>query len=608
MKYKDLIFKICLRNFHRFGIIVINLVFISQISQAQYFNNPANIKLELDKFEIGINEPLFLTIDSFAIIDSINYSSVKKEFHVRKTQSWGTRPNGVMVNLGTLLELYPKSIGKKFIGNVIINTRSQGIYKPPGFVVTVNNKSSFNEDMSSIDPFIKTEDSSSINDLLKMKNEKKMSAQLNQYPVWLHIPKKTYYQFEAIPVEIFWYDPAAKRQPKPICIPGVPQYQYNFLEQEVEFKDDKKWLPTNKPGLFKILACKHVVIPLNAEIITLGKYVLQYGTRYQPRMPIFTQWEKITILPLPENNKPDNFNMDVGKFSLEINIPKHSKLIQSNVFTLQIVLKGTGWEPRASDIELSNITSRYQVIDKQTKVETNYSHNQLAFSRYYNFKLLTHQSGKMKIGPLNYIYFNPKSKEYENAVSNILKINFHPGLTNTNISTIRILPPNKYKPVNLNVEYGFPGFNYAYKIDPFPLFVLLVLLLLLPILYYFGWKRRIKLNSKLNYLRFKKFKELKNFINKQHNHQLNFKLYLELGSLYIKIIDSWIHSKYSLRSHENNQTIENLRQLNNTHSMNAINDIYKIKRMKYIPSPPAIETMKKDIDKIYKNLTKILRQ
>lgn len=118
----------------------------------------------------------------------------------------------------------------------------------------------------------------------------------------------------------------------------------------------------------------------------------------------------IEVLPLPEG-APDSFTGAVGDFDISWSIDRTEGKAEEP-FTLVIEIRGTGDIERLPDPEL-DFGERVEIIPVKNSFDTAVRNGLWGGRKRLEYILVPGEAGEQEIGPLEYSFFNPSTKEYE---------------------------------------------------------------------------------------------------------------------------------------------------------------------------------------------------
>lgn len=114
----------------------------------------------------------------------------------------------------------------------------------------------------------------------------------------------------------------------------------------------------------------------------------------------------INVLPLPLENRPEDFNGAVGRFQLSASVDKNEAQTNEPV-TVTVKVTGSGNMKSVSDINFKP--------GKDFKVYDTVSSNITADSREFQILIMPLTPGEKKIGPIKLSFFDPAKKAYSFA-------------------------------------------------------------------------------------------------------------------------------------------------------------------------------------------------
>lgn len=133
---------------------------------------------------------------------------------------------------------------------------------------------------------------------------------------------------------------------------------------------------------------------------------------------------KLTVKPLPETGRPQNFSGLVGNIQLSAELGK-SELEMGDTTTLTLAITGTGNIDQAN-IELTDLSENFKVYADQPLFEKFIQKKKLGGKKTFKFALVPLQSGKLLIPPVFISYFDPEKERYETIQTQPLYISSKP--------------------------------------------------------------------------------------------------------------------------------------------------------------------------------------
>lgn len=137
------------------------------------------------------------------------------------------------------------------------------------------------------------------------------------------------------------------------------------------------------------------------------------GPEVDENVTLNTKPVSITIKPLPEENKPANFNGAVGTFSIQASLANRNISAQDEA-TLHVVIRGKGNLPV---INAPQVTwpSGIDAFDPTAKEDINKTVAPMTGSKAFDFHFVPRDPGHYTIPAINFPYFDPVSQSYKTA-------------------------------------------------------------------------------------------------------------------------------------------------------------------------------------------------
>lgn len=132
----------------------------------------------------------------------------------------------------------------------------------------------------------------------------------------------------------------------------------------------------------------------------------------------------ITVKPLPEVNKPANFNGAVGNFTIEASLANRTVAAQDEA-TLHVVVKGTGNLPVVTAPTVA-WPAGIDAFDPTAKEEVNKNVVPMSGSKSFDYPFTARDPGHYLIPAINLSYFDPATQTYKTANSEPLQLQVTP--------------------------------------------------------------------------------------------------------------------------------------------------------------------------------------
>ncbi|MCK5401649.1 MAG: protein BatD [Flavobacteriaceae bacterium] len=226
-----------------------------------------------------------------------------------------------------------------------------------------------------------------------------------------------------------------------------PRYN-DFWSQNIAIKELKLQNATYKGEDYHyVLVRKIVLYPQKTGKLNLAPLALNisvevptnrrdfFGNRILETVQktITTAKKTITVKPLPENGKPDNFTGAVGKFNFKVSTSK-SELKATEALQANIEVTGKG-NLKLFKLPRLTLPSSLEVYEPEhtENVSTNLSGMQGKISDSYT--IVPSFQGKYPIPSISFSFFDLETKSYKTITSNELVLNVTDGPTNSNLSS-----------------------------------------------------------------------------------------------------------------------------------------------------------------------------
>ncbi len=140
---------------------------------------------------------------------------------------------------------------------------------------------------------------------------------------------------------------------------------------------------------------------------------------------LFTKTLSVEVLPLPTQGKPENFSGAVGDFSISSNIDQ--KQVKTNeAVTVKYTVRGDGNIDLIPDLAV-HFPADFEVYDPKVSTNTSKSNSGVSGYKIYEYTLIPRSAGTYDIPSVQFNYFNPKTKRYENKSTDAYQIQVEKG-------------------------------------------------------------------------------------------------------------------------------------------------------------------------------------
>ncbi len=118
----------------------------------------------------------------------------------------------------------------------------------------------------------------------------------------------------------------------------------------------------------------------------------------------------LTVLPLPEEGKPANFKGAVGNFDMEVSLDR-TQVKTDEALTMTVRFSGTG-NLKLLDRPDFQAPPEFESYEPKETVQINRSGRFISGAKTYEYVLIPRVPGRVKIPPITFSYFDPKSRSY----------------------------------------------------------------------------------------------------------------------------------------------------------------------------------------------------
>jgi len=215
---------------------------------------------------------------------------------------------------------------------------------------------------------------------------------------------------------------------------------------------------------------------------------------------------KIDVLPLPENDKPIDFNGAVGKYDISATVDKEKVKVNEPI-NLKVKITGTG-NIALSQLPPIDFPAGFERYEPKVSEQINRS-SKISGTKTYEYLLVPRAAGLREIKPIEFSYFDPDAKKYFTIKTAGFNINIEQNdslnaLYAVEKENIRILG-NDIRSIKTDLDGISKEKNFLINSFYFWLAVIIPLFGFVGILYWNNYNRKITSDIKtFNYLRAEK--------------------------------------------------------------------------------------------------------
>lgn len=281
-----------------------------------------------------------------------------------------------------------------------------------------------------------------------------------------HVNKSTAFINEPITIEyrlyVSYYSSANNLQVK-----NMPKFN-NFWNHILENKEQRIQEGTYKGKVYRyIVLQKGILLPQKEGNLTIDPMELEllvenptgrYDVFGRPEMDrgmkkYSSGAQTINVKPLPLQNKPENFDGAVGKFTFTKSVNKTTTKANEPI-ELYLTVKGQG------NLQLINlptpiVPNALEIYEPETidKISNNLSTG-MEGSRTYKYVIVPQYKGKYTIEPISFSYFDTETKSYKTITTEetIIDVAEGPELPTNGPEREEILKTNEFQPNRTNIQ------------------------------------------------------------------------------------------------------------------------------------------------------------
>jgi hypothetical protein len=278
-----------------------------------------------------------------------------------------------------------------------------------------------------------------------------------------------------------------------------------------------------KTALFPTAAGKQTIgiAELKCTVEDLDRFLTKDPFRMLDRdlMSLFRQGKpqvlkskpiNIEVLPLPEMGKPENFAGTVGNFKLKVSMDRKEVQVGEPI-TLKMKISGAGNVKSVGKPTLPELND-FRIYDSGSSEDISKDNYLVQGVKTYEMVLIPKKTGKYNIPPLEFSFFDPKTKSYKALRSDPILITALPGAQSSPTEMAQLskqeieLATKDIRYIKLSASQLKNQENHLYK-NPLFLFFQLIPLLAFAISWRYQ-KHQEKLNSDVGYARLKRAHKL----------------------------------------------------------------------------------------------------
>lgn len=147
----------------------------------------------------------------------------------------------------------------------------------------------------------------------------------------------------------------------------------------------------------------------------------------------------LSVKPLPDSKKPDDFSGSVGTYSFRVSLDKDTVEVDQPI-TLQAIISGTGNIKKLPSIEIPELEN-FRLYDSGSNENISKSGYKVNGSKSFEWVLIPTAPGNYVLPELRFSYFDPWAQKYKSSIKT-------PGQVHVKSSSMSALGPGD-RPINV---------------------------------------------------------------------------------------------------------------------------------------------------------------
>jgi len=192
----------------------------------------------------------------------------------------------------------------------------------------------------------------------------------------------------------------------------------NVAGAEMEASANYAWISPLRTGKLMVPAMKFGYTKVGAPKVVekkTGNFSFRSVTQEPVEATASTAPVAITVLPLPSQDRPAEFNGMVGQYQFQGSLDKE-KLQVGEAATLTLTISGNGKPGVIPDPQMPNFTD-FRTVPPESKLEKTIKDGQIITSKVLRIFLYPKKAGTFHIEPIRFAWFDPRAKAYRSAMT-----------------------------------------------------------------------------------------------------------------------------------------------------------------------------------------------
>ncbi len=215
----------------------------------------------------------------------------------------------------------------------------------------------------------------------------------------------------------------------------------------------------------------------------------------------------INVIPLPETNKPNDFNSAVGNFTINSTID-NTAVKAGEAITLKVTISGSGNLKLIDKLNI-NFPPDFEVYDPKIEDKISLGSDGMKGSRTFEYLIVPRNAGQFTINPVSFSYYDLNKKQYVTQTTDTFNLNIAKGNGNESNVSVNAVNKEDIKYIGSDIRYIKKN-NFTLKqnnalfFGSFLYWCSFLIPILLFILFVVIWRKKIKENSNAALMKNKK--------------------------------------------------------------------------------------------------------
>ena len=244
----------------------------------------------------------------------------------------------------------------------------------------------------------------------------------------ISISKRRVYLGEPIVVRYFLLHRGLQIRDRPLFekLPEMKGFVRESLDEQIEDETRKR----NGIDLARTHVATFILVPTErgsfrigggSMIVTIEQPDRFFSFPFPQRKRITFHSESVKVIPLPEKGKPENFQGNVGRFTIELKYDRKPSRVYEEK-DIRLIVRGRGNLILLSKPLLVDAPKDIKVISEEGKGTLGVEKFTLVGEKEFIYKIIPERSGEQDIGRFVFNYFDAASARYETLTTEDMRL------------------------------------------------------------------------------------------------------------------------------------------------------------------------------------------